>query len=85
MWIYCNEIKYALNLDNAVCFKIDRADFGKYIEIKNVKDYIVSAYMNGESWFICSVDTEEEAVDFIKKLTVGQSGGAVFNTSGEYI
>jgi len=85
MWIYCKEVNYAINLDNTICFRISRAELGKYIEIKNVKEYIVSAYIDGESWFICSVDTEQEAQEIILKLAKAQRNGKCFDLNGDYM
>ena len=61
MWIYCNEPKYALNIGRAVAFKWKPQG----------NKYAVSAYIEGESWYICSAESEEKAEEIIMKLAKG--------------
>lgn len=73
MWIYCNDPKYAINIGRAVAFKIDEAFYWETQGIKNTKGnrYVVSAYIEGESWYICSAESEEKAEEIIIKLAKG--------------
>jgi len=71
MWIYCNDPQYALNIGRAVAFTINDALYWEMKGIKNTKGnkYVVSAYIEGESWYICSAESKEKAEEIIMKLS----------------
>lgn len=62
MWIYCNEPKYALNIGRAVAFTW---------EPQGINKYAISAYIEGESWYICSAESEEKVKEIMEKLAKG--------------